>query len=268
MTDLEALLGKHAGAPRIKLKVNRPLLDLLRERRISHRRHDAERLQVGDVINLAPDCEIEPYCDILVGLNLPRRMGAFSYSGSLLWTTLEVGRYCSIGTAVEIIQTAHPLDWATTSPFAYTPGSQEAITQYWRDFKPDIHAAFPFDKVPEGVKLGNDVWVGQGVMFTRGVTVGDGAVIGARSVVTRDVPAYSIVGGSPATVRRMRFPDELAHRLQASQWWRYGPDELFRLDPRDPVAFLDRLEGRATDPPPVLDLKPLTGAEIIAAAKR
>ena len=268
MADTEGLPSHLAGATRIKLRVNRAVLDLFREQRISHKRHGAERIQVGDILNMAPDCAIEPYCDIMAGLNLPRRMGAFSYTGSLLWTTMEIGRYCSIGTAVDIIQTEHPLDWATTSPFAYSPGSQEAITQYWRDFSPDIKSAFPFDKVPEGVRLGNDVWVGQGAMFTRGVTVGDGAVIGARSVVTRDVPAYAIVGGAPATVKRMRFPEHLAQRLQTSQWWRYGPDELFRLDPRDPVAFLDRLEARAGDPPPSLKLTPLTGAQIMAAARR
>lgn len=82
-------------------------------------------------------------------------------------------------------------------------------------------------------RIGNDVWIGASVLLARDISIGDGAVVAARSVVTRDVPPYSIVAGSPATIRRMRHPEETIKRLMALRWWQYNfcdlperPDEV------------------------------------------
>jgi hypothetical protein len=91
--------------------------------------------------------------------------------------------------------------------------------------------------------------------------------VAARSVVTRDVPAYAVVGGVPAKVIRMRFPEPLMERLHNIAWWRFGPDVLHPLDMREPGPFVGRLEDAlaSPNPPRPLDLTPLTYDEIISA---
>jgi virginiamycin A acetyltransferase len=251
------------------IAVTRGLLDLLRDRRLAHGWRGAERWRIGDRLHMGGDCALEPYAHVLGGYVLPARMGAFSYSHSMLLPNTRVGRYCSIGGGVEFLQSEHPTGWATSSPFSYAPqglqGFHDYLTEDQRvasfDLHPDTFRAGP-------VELGHDVWVGQGAMFSGDIKIGTGAVVAARALVTRDVAPYAIVGGTPAKVIRMRFPEPIVERLLASQWWRFGPDVLQPLDVRDPAQFLDRLEARlAEDPPRALDLTPLTAAELTAAAE-
>jgi hypothetical protein len=86
--------------------------------------------------------------------------------------------------------------------------------------------------------------------------------VGARSLVTRDVPPYAVVAGSPARVIRHRFPEAIVERLLRVEWWRHGPDVLQALDPRRIEAFLDRAEQCEA---PVMTLQPLTFEDIAAA---
>ena len=67
--------------------------------------------------------------------------------------------------------------------------------------------------------IGNDVWIGYQAVILSGVTIGDGAIVGSRAVVTKDVPAYTIVGGVPAKSIRRRFPDKIIEMLLQLQWW-------------------------------------------------
>ena len=88
--------------------------------------------------------------------------------------------------------------------------------------------------------MGHDVWIGAGVKFRGGVTVGTGAIVAAGSVVTKDVPPYAIVGGVPAKLIRWRFPEAERERLLASEWWRYNVTGL-NLDFCNPMHALDQL---------------------------
>jgi acetyltransferase-like isoleucine patch superfamily enzyme len=206
------------------ITVTRAVLDLFRERRIAHAKYGVERWRVGDRLHMADTCALEPYCDILSDHVLPEAMGAFSYDAFGSQGVLD---YLNLDRKAPALQ-----------------------------LHPDTFRAGP-------VTFGHDVWVGQGAMFSGGVTIGTGAVVAARALVTRDVPPYAIVGGTPAKIIRMRFSEELVQRLLESRWWRFGPDVLQPLDVRDPEGFVDRLAALAAEP---LDLAPLTAAEITAAA--
>jgi virginiamycin A acetyltransferase len=252
------------------IAVTRELLDVLRAHRIAHRWGGGERWRTGEMLHMADACELEPYCHVLKGHVLPARMGAFSYSHSMLLPNLRMGRYCSIGGDVEFVQSEHPVDWASTSPFSYSLRGLQGFVDYLQlDMKVTAFPLHPDEFLTDPVELGNDVWVGQGAMFSGGVKVGDGAVVAARALVTRDVPPYAIVGGSPAKVIRMRFPDEIVRRLLDLQWWRFGPDVLQPLDVRDAEGFAQRLEARlAQDPPEALTLVPLTASQMRAASAK
>lgn len=76
------------------------------------------------------------------------------------------------------------------------------------------------------IVIGNDVWIGYEAVVMAGVTIGDGAVIGTRAVVTKDVPAYTIVGGIPAKTIRKRFPEETIDALLALKWWDWPEEKI------------------------------------------
>lgn len=153
---------------------------------------------------------------------------------------LVIGRFCSIADGVEILLGGnHRLDWATTYPFAALPG-------LWPEA-----AGLDGSHVSNGdVVIGHDVWLGSQSLILSGVTIGHGAVVAARAVVTRDVPPYAIVAGNPARPIRQRFPDAVARRLLALAWWDWDHAALraalddFRSLPVE--AFLDRHEGLRT----------------------
>ena len=76
------------------------------------------------------------------------------------------------------------------------------------------------------IVVGNDVWIGYEAVVLSGVTIGDGAIIGTRAVVTKDVPPYTIVGGIPAKPIRKRFSDEVISRLLELQWWNWSENRI------------------------------------------
>ena len=79
------------------------------------------------------------------------------------------------------------------------------------------------------IVIGNDVWIGYEAVIMAGVTIGDGAIIGTRAVVTKDVPPYTIVGGVPAKLIRKRFPDDVIERLLSLKWWDLPPETVSKI---------------------------------------
>jgi virginiamycin A acetyltransferase len=129
---------------------------------------------------------------------------------------LVIGKYCSIACGAKFIftsanHTAHSLSTYPFPIFFEEWGLDISnITDAW-DYKGDII-------------IGNDVWIGYEAVIMPGVTIGDGAIIGARAVVTKDVAAYSVVGGVPAKLIKMRFDDATIQKLLSTGWWHW-PDE-------------------------------------------
>lgn len=206
-----------------------------------------ETFHVPGNTNFPEDAVFEPPCGIKwIGLHRRFRMGAFSYAVSGFFDNVTIGRYCSIGEQVQVGRSNHPMTGASTSPFFY---AHDRLFIVGRDFEAAaaFHAykapirRFAYDP-PGMITIGNDVWIGHGAYIRPGVTIGDGAVIGAMSVVTKDVPPYGIVAGNPATIRRMRLPPALAAQLRDTAWWRFAPWQLTDVDFAAPEAALDRLQ--------------------------
>lgn len=160
---------------------------------------------------------------------------------------MEVGRYCSISWGLNITGSRHPLEWLTTSNINFDIHVQNikkfhlnnGTNRFWVGQPSKLEKPYP--------KLGNDVWIGQNVTLNRGITIGDGAVVAAFSVVTKDVPPYTIVGGNPAKVIRKRFPDELCERLLNVKWWELHPNEFAFQDMSKPEEIVDFIERRANE---------------------
>ena len=132
---------------------------------------------------------------------------------------LVIGKFCSIACGAKFLFNSanHTLQSLSTYPFPIFFG-------VWGLRVEDIAAAW--DNKGD-IVIGNDVWIGYEAVIMAGVTVGDGAVIGARAVVTKDVPPYTIMGGVPARPIRRRFPDDVTERLLAVRWWDW-PEEKIR----------------------------------------
>ena len=149
-----------------------------------------------------------------------------------------VGAYCAIGARTAINPFNHPIDWLSTNEFQYHPRSF--------DWVPEYNAFERLERTPDmfqHVTIGNDVWTGHNVNILPGVSVGDGAVVGAGSVVTKDVPPYAIVAGAPAQVRRMRFSEKVIERLLRLKWWELELSQLSGLPFRDIDRCLDMIEA-------------------------
>ena len=134
---------------------------------------------------------------------------------------LIIGKFCQIAAGVEFMMNDanHQMNAVTTFPFYTLEG--------WEMNAPDpSEMPFKGDTV-----IGNDVWIGQNAVILPGVHIGDGAIIGANSIVGSIVAPYTIVIGNPAKVLRKRFDDELTDLLLRFKWWDKSIDEIDRLIP-------------------------------------
>ena len=186
----------------------------------------------------------------LGGLRIARRIkfGAFSYAHNGVGFDLEVGRYCTIGANLTALQPNHPVDWLSTSPLQYQPHDYLAVGQIEAlDGFQNRKRATSGDR---SVAIGNDVWIGANVIILTGVTVGHGAVLGAGSVVTKDVPPYGIVGGNPARLIRKRFDEDTIAALLDVAWWDLHPSAIKDLAFDDIDACIKGLQDRISDGAP------------------
>lgn len=153
-------------------------------------------------------------------------IGAYSY-GSVLDPGVvprgsRVGAYCSVGQDLIIRRRDHPVERPILHPFFYN----SALGIVARD-------TIPLDR-DNPLTIGHDVWIGDRVTILSGCKhIGNGAVLAAGAVITKDVPAYAIMGGVPAKVLKMRFAPAQIDALEHSKWWERGISELVANPPFD-----------------------------------
>lgn len=147
----------------------------------------------------------------------------------------DIGAFCSIANGVVIGGAAHAMEWVSTSPVFLNTKSG-----------PRHRLALLDDPCPtKRTVIGNDVWIGSRAIILQGVKVGNGAVIGAGAIVTKDVPDYAIVVGSPAHILRYRFDEETVKGLLRSKWWVFEDEKLASLSKymNNPVRFLREISN-------------------------
>ena len=188
------------------------------------------------------------------------RIGAYTYIGrnTTVSSDTVIGRFCAIARGVEIGAFDHPTDWLSIHPFQYNKDHFTPVDGYGN--APRV----PFQR-PDGTVIGNDVWLGANAVLPRGVSVGNGAIVAAGAVVTKDVEPYAIVGGVPAGLIRYRFSQETIDRLQAAAWWDLPYPSLAGLPFDDVEACLKILEasddGRQRDSRDTSDRRDQSGGE-------
>lgn len=158
------------------------------------------------------------------------QVGDYTYiARNSMINSTTIGKFCSIGPNFLSGKGMHPTAGLSTSPMFYSTGRQNGMTLSWGRDK--------FDEM-RPVVIGNDVFIGANVVVFNGVTIGDGAIVAAGAVVNKDVPPYSIVGGVPAKLIRMRFSDDCVAALRRIQWWNFSDERL-----REVERFFDDVEG-------------------------
>lgn len=156
-------------------------------------------------------------------------MGRHSFCGydcDILHTS--IGSFTSIANQVVVGGVNHPMKWAAMSPVFYA--GRDSVKKKFSKHLLDI---------PPKTTIGNDVWIGRSAIVLSGVSVANGAVVGAGSIVTKDVPAYAIVVGNPAKIIRYRFDMDTINCLESSKWWELGDAELSSIAfcIKDPMKF-------------------------------
>lgn len=143
-------------------------------------------------------------------------MGRYSFCGyDCIIIDTSIGSFCSISGNCEIGGASHSIEWVSTSPV-------------FNENKDQIKKKYSYHKynTSKHTKIGNDVWIGSKCLIKAGVTIGDGAVIGMGSVVTKDIPPYEIWGGNPAKLIRKRFNENVIIKLLEIKWWEFDEEKL------------------------------------------
>lgn len=145
-------------------------------------------------------------------------IGEYSYGGCFdihnIAPGTKIGKFCSFATGVMIISTNHDPNKITTHPFL---------------FKPHLGVVKEDFRKVNNVEIGNDVWIGHNAIILPSVSkIGHGAIIGAGSVVTKDVPPYTIVAGVPSRIIKYRFDQQTINNLLEIKWWNWPEEKIFR----------------------------------------
>lgn len=147
---------------------------------------------------------------------------------------LVIGKFCSIACGAKFIFNCANHTLRSLSTYTFPLFFEE-----WNLPKSELSSAW--DNKGD-IIIGNDVWIGYDAVIMAGVTIGDGAIIGTRAVVTKDVAPYSIVGGVPAHEIRKRFAPEVVERLRELQWWDWPEEKIRKAMPPIQAGDVEALE--------------------------
>ncbi len=147
---------------------------------------------------------------------------------------LIIGKFCSIACGAKFVFTSanHTLKSLSTYPFPI-------FFEEWDLDKIQISSAW--DNKGD-IVIGNDVWIGYDAVILSGVNIGDGAIVGTRAVVTKDIPPYTVVGGIPAREIKRRFDQETIKKLQQIKWWDWSIDKIQQCLPYIMNGEIDKLQ--------------------------
>lgn len=188
-------------------------------KKIYPRTGDHQTVYLKDVIT-NPNIEVGEYTMYNDFVNDPREFEKNNvlYHYPINGDKLIIGKFCSIACGAKFMLTSanHKMSSLSTYPFPI-------FYEEWGLDVKDIRNAW--DNKGD-IIIGNDVWIGYEAVIMSGVTIGDGAIIGTRAVVTKDVPPYTIVGGVPAKPIRKRFDDATVERLIKLRWWDWEHEKI------------------------------------------
>lgn len=143
--------------------------------------------------------------EVVVNSNVT--IGDYSYlNQGVIVSSGSIGKFCSVAPRAQIGPEEHPVDLVSTSPHVYLPMIKR-------------NPSLGVEEFSSPPRIGNDVWIGSAAIVLQGVSIGDGAIVGAGSVVTRDVPPYAVAVGVPARILRYRFSPVIVRALLLLAWW-------------------------------------------------
>ena len=203
--------------------------------KIYPRTGDKEIVYLKDVVT-GPNIEIGDYTIYNDFVRDPRHFEKNNvlYHYPVNGDRLKIGKFCSIACGAKFLFTSGNHSMQSLSTYTFPIFYEE-----WGLDAKDIRSAW--DNKGD-ITIGNDVWIGYEAVILSGVTIGDGAIVGARAVVTKDVPPYTIVAGVPARPIRKRFDEETIAKLQALRWWDWDEEKIKRCIPAIQSGDIDALE--------------------------
>lgn len=202
--------------------------------KIYPRPHDKQIVYLKDVVN-NPNIEVGDFTIYNDFVNDPRdfEKNNVLYHYPVNGDRLKIGKFCSIACGTKFLFNSANHSLRSLSTYTFPIFFDE-----WELDAKNIRGAW--DNKGD-IVIGNDVWIGFEAVILAGVTIGDGAIIGTRAVVTKDVPPYTIVGGIPAKPIRRRFDDNTIERLEALRWWDWDEERIKRNIPAIQAGDIDAL---------------------------